>query len=150
MGSETFEKDLLEACKATGATICFDAIGSGDIAGKILGCMERALTSVEPYSVYGSSTHKQVYIYGKLGSEPVSLGGGYGMAWGVSGWLLLPFIAKASPAVVQAMQMRVAAEITTTFASSYFKEVDLSGSVDPEIVKLFAKQATGEKVLIKM
>merc|ERR1712194_611590 len=113
MGSETFEKDLLEACKATGATICFDAIGSGDIAGKILGCMERALTSVEPYSVYGSSTHKQVCIYGKLGSEPVSLGGWYGMAWGVSGWLLAGFLGKAGPRV-KAMRERVVAEITTT------------------------------------
>jgi NADPH2:quinone reductase len=147
--SETFEQELVDACKATGATIAFDAIGSGDMCGKILTCMEKALTAESGAGVYGSSTKKQVYIYGKLGSGPVALGGSFGLAWGVGGWLLFPFLNKAGPDVAKRMKERVAAEITTIFASSYVKEVSLAEAVDPETVKLFSKQATGEKVLIK-
>ncbi len=65
--STGFVAELTEALVATGATIAFDAICGGKLGGVILGCMEAALTrSATSYSRYGSSTHKQLYIYGAL------------------------------------------------------------------------------------
>ena len=59
--SATFMQELTEALVATGATIAFDAVGGGPLAGQILSCMEAALNrSAATYSRYGSSTHKQV------------------------------------------------------------------------------------------
>jgi len=46
------------------ATLAFDAIGGGRLAGQVLTCMEIAANkSAKVYSRYGSSVHKQVYIY---------------------------------------------------------------------------------------
>ena len=74
IGSPTFMQDLTDAVIATGATLAFDAIGGGALAGQILTCMEAALTrSATEYSRYGSSTHKQVYIYGGLDLTPTVL-----------------------------------------------------------------------------
>src|SRR5262249_13162286 len=65
--SPKFREDLTEALVATGATIAFDAIGGGTLAGKILTAMELAANrNAKEYSRYGSTTHKQVYIYGGL------------------------------------------------------------------------------------
>ena len=59
--------DLTNALVETGATIAFDAIGGGKLAGQILTCMEIAANkTAKDYSRYGSSVHKQVYIYGGL------------------------------------------------------------------------------------
>src|SRR5262249_27682068 len=68
------------------------------------------------FSRYGSSVHKQVYIYGGLDRGPTELTRGFGMAWGVGGWLLTPFLIKVGPEKVAAMRRRVAAGLTTTFA----------------------------------
>jgi len=63
--AETFMRDLTEALVATSATIAFDAIGGGKQASQILTCMELAANSkATSYSRYGSTTHKQLYIYG--------------------------------------------------------------------------------------
>jgi NADPH2:quinone reductase len=119
-GSPTFLHDLTAALVATGATIAFDATGGGKLAGQILGCMETAINkSAKEYSRYGSTTHKQVYIYGRLDTSPTELTGNYGMAWGVGGWLLTPFLQKIGPAAAQKLRERVAAELKTTFASHY-------------------------------
>ena len=88
-GTPTFVNDLTEAIAATGATLAFDAIGGGTLAGQVLACMEAALTrSATEYSRYGSATHKQVYIYGMLDASPTVLDRSFGFAWGVGGWLL--------------------------------------------------------------
>src|SRR6202795_1402878 len=42
--SPTFVQDLIEAFSTTGATLAFDAIGGGKLAGQILMCMEAALS----------------------------------------------------------------------------------------------------------
>ena len=58
------------------------------------------------YSIYGSVAHKQVYLYGGLDTSPTVLSRGYGMAWGVGGWLLPNFLAKAgrtSPCVLRSV-----------------------------------------------
>ena len=46
------------------------------------------------YSRYGSTVHKQVYIYGGLDRGPTELTRNFGMAWGIGGWLLTPFLGK--------------------------------------------------------
>src|SRR6185437_9893353 len=97
--SSGFMDDLVQALADTGATIAFDAIGGGKLAGQILTAMEAAInrTAKTAYSRYGSSVHKQVYIYGSLDTRPVEINRAFGMAWGVGGWLLFPFLMKIGP-----------------------------------------------------
>ena len=144
-----FMGDLIEALAATGATIAFDAIGGGPLAGQILTAMEAALTrTAKEYSRYGSTTHKQVYIYGGLDRGPTQFHRTFGMAWGIGGWLLTPFLQKIGFEAAQKLRERVAAEITTTFASTYTKEVSLAEALQPEEIAVYGRQATGEKYLI--
>ena len=146
---QTFMKDLTDALLATGATLAFDAIGGGKLAGQILTCMEAAVsTTATTYSPYGSSTHKQVYIYGGLDRSPTELTRNFGMAWGMGGWLLFPFLQKIGPESSQKLRERVAREIKTTFASSYTREVSLAEALTVEAMSAYGKQATGQKFLI--
>ena len=147
--STTFLKDLTDALAATGATIAFDAIGGGPLAGQILGCMEAAVNrGVTLYSRYGSTTHKQVYLYGSLDMSPTVLNRNYGMAWGIGGWLVTPFIEKIGPLAFQELKERVARELKTTFASHYSQEISLAEALRPEVIAAYSKRATGEKYLI--
>jgi NADPH:quinone reductase-like Zn-dependent oxidoreductase len=145
----TFMDDLTNALVETGATLAFDAIGGGKLAGQILTCMEIAANkTAKVYSRYGSSVHKQVYIYGGLDTRPVELTRAFGMAWGVGGWLLTPFLQKIGPADGQKLRQRVAAELKTTFASHYTKVVSLQEALQLSNIAVYAKRATGEKYLI--
>ena len=145
----TFLKDLTEAIVATGATLAFDAIGGGALAGQILGCMESALMrSAGEYQRYGSTTHKQVYIYGMLDTGPTLLKRNFGAAWGVGGWLLMPFLQKIGPEAAQKLRLRVVAELKTTFASHYTKEVSLAEALHLDEIAVYGRRATGEKYLI--
>jgi len=147
--AESFLDDLTDALTATGATIAFDAIGGGRLAGQILTAMERAANArATEYSRYGSSVHKQVYIYGGLDRGPTELNRNFGMTWGVAGWLLTPYMISAGADEVSRMRDRVAAEITTTFASGYTARVDLAGALDLAAIAEYGKQATGTKYLI--
>jgi NADPH:quinone reductase-like Zn-dependent oxidoreductase len=144
-----FLGDLTNALVETGATIAFDAIGGGKLAGDILNCMEAAINkTAKEYSRYGSSVHKQVYIYGALDVRPIELPRGFGMAWGVGGWLLFPFLMKIGPADGAKLRQRVVDELKTTFASHYTKVVSLREALDPANIAVYAKRATGEKFLI--
>jgi NADPH2:quinone reductase len=119
--------DLTDALAATGATVAFDAIGGGTLAGQILAAMEAAANrTAKEYSRYGSTVHKQVYIYGGLDRGPTSFNRTFGMAWGIGGWLLTPFLQKIGFEAAQKLRERVAAEIKTTFASTYTKEISLA------------------------
>jgi hypothetical protein len=145
----TFMDDLIDALVETGATLAFDAIGGGKLAGQILAGVEIAANkTAKVYSRYGSSVHKQVYIYGSLDPGPVVLNRAFGMAWGVGGWLLTPFLQKIGPADIQKLRARVAAELKTTFASHYTKVVSLQEALQPQNIAVYAKRATGEKYLI--
>jgi NADPH:quinone reductase-like Zn-dependent oxidoreductase len=85
--AETFMEELTAALVDTGATLAFDAIGGGKLAGQILACMERAANKgATEYSRYGSTIHKQVYIYGGLDHAPTEITRNFGMAWGLGGW----------------------------------------------------------------
>jgi NADPH2:quinone reductase len=144
----SFMEDLVGAITATGATLGFDAIGGGKLAGQILQAMEISLSATEPFSRYGSSRHKQVYIYGRLSLEPTILTAGYGMAWGVGGFLLTPFLQKVGMEEAGKLRARVAAELKTTFASHYTKTLSLRDVLDPETIRAYNRKATGEKYLI--
>ena len=146
----TFMDDLTSALVATGATIAFDAIGGGRQAGQILTCMEAAAnTTATEYSRYGSSVHKQVYIYGSLDRGPTEFNRSFGLAWGIGGWLLTPFLGKIGIEGMQRLQARVVAELTTTFASHYTDEVSLAGALSLDAISTYARQATGQKFLIR-
>lgn len=147
--AETFRKDLFDALVATGATLAFDAIGGGTLASDILSAMEKAsnLTATE-YNRYGSTIHKQIYIYGSLDLSPSTFTRNYGVAWGVGGWLLMPFLEKVGEHKVKVLQARVAKEITSTFASHYTQEISLADVLSLEAMKRYGKKATGEKFLI--
>jgi len=145
----TFIDDLTEALVATGATLAFDAIGGGRLPGQILSCMEVAANrTAKEYSRYGSTTHKQVYIYGGLDGGPTELVRNFGMAWGLGGWLLTAFLQKIGPGAVQQLRERVAAEIKTTFASHYDKEVSLAEALRLEEIAIYGRKVTGQKYLI--
>lgn len=147
--SDTFAADLTDAIHETGATLAFDATGGGDLASKILSAMEAAAARTPgAYSIYGSVAHKQVYLYGGLDVSPTVLSRGYGMAWGVGGWLLPNFLGKAGPEVADRLRKRVVDELTTTFASHYTDEVSLSEALDADTVKRYYAKTTGEKFLI--
>ena len=147
--SPTFMADLTQALVDTGATIAFDATGGGDLAGRILTCMEAALNrTATEYSRYGSTTHKQVYIYGGLNTAPSEFVRNFGFSWGMGGWLLFPFLQKIGTEAAQTMRNRVAAEIKTTFASSYSKVISLQEALQPEAIAVYGQRATGTKYLI--
>jgi NADPH:quinone reductase len=148
-GSENFMAELTDAIEATGATLAFDATGGGMLASNILTCMEAAAARIPgAYSIYGSVKHKQVYLYGNLDTSATVLQRAYGMAWGVGGWLLPNFLAKAGPEVSARLRARVANELKTTFASHYTNEISLSDALDADTVRQYYAKHTGEKYLI--
>jgi len=100
------------------------------------------------YSQYGSPTHKQVYIYGALDVGPTELARGYGMAWGVGGWLVLHVLERLGPAVVRQMKERVARDLKTTFASHYSQQGTLADALTPAAIAAYGRRATGQKYLI--
>ena len=145
----TFMADLTQALVETGATIAFDATGGGQLAGQILSCMEAALNKTATvYSRYGSTTHKQVYIYGGLEVRPTEFNRNFGFAWGMGGWLLFPFLQRIGEADAQKLRNRVSAELKTTFASTYSQHISLAQALDPDVIAAYGQRATGAKYLI--
>ena len=145
----SFKAELTDALAATGATIAFDATGGGTLASQILECMEAAINrNAKEYSRYGSAVHKQVYLYGSLDTRPTEIRRSFGMAWGVGGWLLFPFMQKIGDAAAQKMRERVAAELKTTFASHYARTLSLAQALSAEAIAFYGARNTGTKVLI--
>lgn len=147
--SDTFQADLTDAVTETKATLAFDAIGGGRLANSILHAMEAAANrNAKEYSRYGSSTFKQVYIYGGLDLRPTELDRGFGLSWSVSGFLLTPFLQKIGLEAALGLRQRVARELTTTFASHYTSTLSLAEALHPDHARAYARKATGEKYLI--
>ena len=145
----TFMADLTQALVDTGATIAFDATGGGKLAGQILTCMEAALNrTATEYSRYGSTTLKQVYIYGGLDTGPTEFVRNFGFAWSMGGWLLFPFLQRIGEPAAQVLRQRVAAELKTTFASTYSKEISLAEALQLDAIAVYGQRATGTKYLI--
>lgn len=147
---DDFRTQLIDAVTKTGATIAFDAIGGGSLGGDIMRAMERgAVNRMTEYSRYGSSTFKQLYVYGALDTLPMVLDRlAFGFQWSVSGWLLTPFMQKAGPETVSRMRKRVFDELTTTFATRYTRTIGLAEALEPEMLRAYERKATGEKFLI--
>jgi NADPH2:quinone reductase len=146
---DSFMADLTDAIHATGATLAFDATGGGTLASTILSAMEAAAARTPgAYSIYGSVKHKQVYLYGGLDTSPTTLNRGYGMAWGVGGWLLPNFLARVGQEVGTRLRTRVATEMKTTFASHYTNEISLAEALDADIVAQYNSKSTGKKFLV--
>ena len=147
--ADTFMADLTDAIHATGATLAFDATGGGTLASSILSAMEAAAARTPgAYSIYGSVKHKQVYLYGGLDTSATTLNRGYGMAWGVGGWLLPNFLARVGMEVAGRLRARVANELKTTFASNYTDELSLTDVLDAKVMSQYNSKATGQKFLV--
>lgn len=147
--SENFQAELTDAVHETGATLAFDATGGGTLASTILSAMEAAAARTPgAYSIYGSIKHKQVYLYGGLDTSATVLNRGYGMAWGVGGWLLPNFLARAGNEVASRLRTRVAKELKTTFASHYTDEISLSDALQVDTVARYLEKKTGQKFLV--
>jgi len=145
----SFTDDLTNALVDTGSTLAFDAIGGGTLASQILACMEAAIgRTATTYSRYGSNVHKQVYVYGSLDPRPVEITRSFGMAWGVGGWLVFPYLQKIGHEAADRLRQRVVSELKTTFASHYSKVVSLQEALDLSNLAVYGKRATGEKFLI--
>ncbi|ARN21700.1 zinc-binding dehydrogenase [Piscinibacter gummiphilus] len=147
--SANFMEELTDALAATGATLAFDALGGGKLAGQILTAMEAAINrNAKEYSRYGSAVHKQVYLYGGLDTSPTEFNRSFGMAWGMGGWLLTPFLQKIGSEAAGKLRARVAAELKTTFKSHYSREITLAETLQPDVIQAYGQRATGEKFLI--
>ena len=146
---ESFKKDLIQAISETGATLAFECIGGGSMTNDILDAMEKSiLSSEETYSVYGSTTKKQVYIYGGLSQQPTVLNRSYGMYWNVGGWLVTPIIQRVGHEGFAKMRKRVADEIKTTFKSEFHKTISLSQACEPDNIAAYVKAGSGLKYLV--
>lgn len=148
--SPSFAKELGSAIVETGATVAFDAIGGGELGSRVLGMMEEAAVEGMPeYNRYGSDKFKQLYIYGALDMSPTSfIRSRLGFRWSISGWLLPHFMSDAGEEVVRRMHARVAAELTTTFASNYSHEISLEQALDLRTIAAYDAKQTGDKYLI--
>ena len=145
-----FRHQLIAAVGMTVATLAFDAVGGGPLAGEILVAMESALLRRMPATYqYGSAVNKQVYIYGRLDTSSIMIPRGMGMAWGVGGWLLSHHLKRVGPDGTRKLQNRVTEEIATTFASSYGGAISLVEALDPNVIRRYAQKATGQKYLIE-
>lgn len=147
--ADSFRSDLYKAIEETGATLCFDAIGGGELASQVLMTMEMIATKdVKGFNTYGSEANKQVYVYGGLDIGPTTLNRAFGMTWSVSGWLLNRFLARLEPKRIGELHKMIADEINTTFASNYTDEISLEEALDPATVLKYNAKKTGAKFLI--
>jgi NADPH:quinone reductase-like Zn-dependent oxidoreductase len=144
-----FQARLIDAIAATGAMLAFDAIGGGGLAGSILDAMEAvASKGLTQYSPYGTTTFKQVYVYGSLNRSPTTFSRTFGLAWSISGYLVIPALARIGEDGVKRMQHRILAELDTTFASHYTETISLADLLDASKMKRIARMSTGEKYLV--
>lgn len=146
--SDTFMEDLIKAIAETKATLAFDAVGGGPLAGQLLTAMEAAANIGAEYSRYGSADPKHVYIYGRLDLSPTMIPPGVGMAWSAGGYLLTYFLQKIGAEGREKLRKRVMAELKTTFASHYTDEISLAEALDPDTLQNYNAKRTGEKFLI--
>jgi len=145
-----FREALDAAIAETQATLAFDAIGGGTLASDILEAMEAGAARLQPgFRRYGTTVHKQVYIYGSLDPGPTQLKRTYGLAWGVGGWLVTTVLERLSAEETARLRARAVAELTTTFASHYAREVSLAEMLRPEEIAVYGRPATGSKYLVR-
>lgn len=146
---DDFQEQLRAAIDATGAYFGFDPIGGGQMVDTCFKAMEQvAAGKMTEYSRYGSDQAKKMYIYGRLDFGPTILTPAYGFGWTLSGWLLTPFLQQAGMETMIRMRQRVLEGLTTTFASSYKRNVTLEEMLTREAVLDYRAMKTGEKYLV--
>lgn len=146
-----FKDQLTHEIGETRATIAFDPVGGGQMANMLLHAMEASELRFSPsYSLYGSDTLKQVYIYGSLDPGSTVLERGYGRAWSVGAFLITTFLKKAGPEIRERLLSRIASEHDTTFASHFSAEITLSDLLRPEILRRLVQKRTGDKYLLRL
>ena len=146
---DDYAEKLREAIESTGAYLGFDPIGGGKAVDNCFRAMEQvAVVKMDEYSRYGSNQEKKMYIYGRLDMSPTILTPAYGFGWTLSGWLLFPFLQKAGMETMARMRQRVLSGLTSTFASSYKRKVDLEEMLTKEAVTDYRLMKTGEKYLV--
>ncbi|TNE60861.1 MAG: NADH oxidase [Alphaproteobacteria bacterium] len=145
-----FKEQLTREISETRATIAFDPVGGGRMANILLHAMDASEHRFSSsYSLYGSDSLKQIYIYGSLDQSETVLDRGYGLAWSVSALLVMHFLKKAGPQVKAHMLERIAREHDTTFASHFSAEVGLADLLRPEILRKLVQKKTGDKYLVR-
>jgi NADPH:quinone reductase-like Zn-dependent oxidoreductase len=145
-----FQQTLTQALIDTGATVAFDAVGGGRLGGQILAAMEAAaVRKGVNLGRYGSNVFKQLYIYGGLDPSPTELSRSFGFAFGINGFLLMPFLERLGPGGAERLRRRVVDNLKTTFASHYTREISLFEMLQPEILASYDKKATGRKFLVR-
>ena len=107
-----------------------------------------AVGKMSEYSRYGSNQQKRMFIYGRLNVSPTTLSPSYGFGWTLSGWLLFPFLQMAGMETMGRMRQRVLETLTTTFASSYKRKVNLEEMLTKDAVTDYRTMKTGEKYLV--
>ena len=70
------------------------------------------------------------------------------MQWGLGGWLLTPMLQRIGAERFQALRQRVTREIKTTFASHYTDEISLKEMLQPDMIRAYTQQRTGQKYLV--
>ncbi|WP_417460659.1 zinc-binding dehydrogenase [Kordiimonas sp.] len=146
---DDFMKQLRTAIDDTDAFYGFDPIGGGKAVDTAFKAMEQvAVTKMTEYSRYGSNQLKRMFIYGRLDVSPTVLTPSYGFGWTLSGWLLFPFLQAVGMEVAARMRQRVLENLTTTFASSYKKRVNLEEMLTKDAVTDYRAMRTGEKYLV--
>ena len=146
--ADGFIASLTAAIAKTQAYLAFDAIGGGRLAGQILQAMEAAASADKPFSVYGTTQKKQVYIYGGLSTAPTELVRSFGMTWNVGGWLLTPYLHAAGGAEIARMRHFIGQHLQDIFASRYTAHISLHDVLNPTMISKFYQRATGAKYLI--
>lgn len=146
----SFREDLLAACKETGATIGFDALGGGRMADHLLWAMETAAISrMDFYSPYGSYEFTKCYSYGLLDTSPTEVHHmDYGVLWALEGFLMPAILEKVGPERSAELRKRVLDNVKTTFKSDYVRHISLAEVLDRDVMIGYHRQATGEKYLI--
>ena len=150
----TFEDDLAAAVKLTGATVAFDATGGGALSAKLLEAIDRAADDAKagrssassPSSPHSPSFGKQLYNYGALDTSPSTMDAAQKAR---SEFWLLPVWAAQHRPLFAANMKRVQEEITTTFATTYEAEVAMGDAATVDAVRVWARQETGRKYLLK-
>ena len=144
-----FLDQLDKAIDDTGTFCGFDPIGGGPMADTVMKAMERVAASrMGSFSRYGSSQAIRMYIYGRLDPRPPELSLGYGSDWAISSWFLTGFLDRAGTETAIRMRKRVLDNLTTTFASTYKRRVNLEEMLTREVVLDYRALKTGEKYLV--
>ena len=143
--ARTLEKYILE----TGATVAFDAIGGGELAGQLLNAMHEVFSDDRGnLPTLNGGLWKNLYIYGGLNPSPTVIKRSFGLDWGIEGFLLDTYLREISNTAMERLRNIVAANLTTVFVSSYEEEISMAEALNPEVLVRMSELRTGGKYLL--